>query len=58
MDKEKVLIFRYDNATHHKNIKTYPHHKHLTDSVTESYEVKLFDVLLEIKGIIRKEKLI
>ena len=55
MDKDKNLIFRYDNATHHKNLKTYPHHKHLKDSIAESYEMNLFDVLLEIKEIIRKE---
>jgi len=55
MDKEKKIIFRYDNAEHHKNIKTYPHHKHLKDSVIESLEQNLFDVLLEIEEMIRSK---
>jgi len=28
-DKNGVLIFRYDNAPHHAEIKTFPHHKHV-----------------------------
>jgi len=55
MDKKKKIIFRYDNAEHHKNIKTYPHHKHLKDSVIESLEQNLFDVLLEIEEMIRSK---
>lgn len=55
MDKEKKIIFRYDNAEHHKNIKTYPHHKHLKDSVVESLEQNLFDVLLEIEEMIQSK---
>ncbi len=56
MNKEKIIIFRYDNATHHKNIKTYPHHKHLKDSVIESYEMNLFDILLDIASMIQNKK--
>lgn len=55
MDKEKKIIFRYDNAEHHKNIKTFPHHKHLENSVIESIELNLFDVLLEIEEMIRSK---
>lgn len=55
MDAKHELIFRYDNAKHHKEIMTYPHHKHLKDKVLESSEINLFDVLLEIEQIIRKK---
>jgi hypothetical protein len=51
MDKNKKLIFRFDNAKHHKELKTYPHHKHSFDMVCESHEVDLFDVLLEIQKL-------
>ena len=55
MDKEKKMIFRYDNAEHHKNIKTFPHHKHLKNGIIESLEPNLFDILLEIEEKIRSK---
>ncbi len=27
-DKDNRLVFRYDNAPHHPNISTFPHHQH------------------------------
>ena len=36
MDSAKKLIFRYDNAPHHKEVPTFPLHKHLPDKVIES----------------------
>ena len=48
------MIFRYDNVPHHKEIKTFPHHKHLQDKVVESQEINLYDILLEIREIIQK----
>jgi len=51
MDKNNNMIFRFDNAIHHKDLKTFPHHKHTSDIVTESFEVDLFDVLLEIQKL-------
>ncbi|MGR3178978.1 MAG: toxin-antitoxin system TumE family protein [Candidatus Anammoxibacter sp.] len=53
MDKDNELIFRYDNANHYKDIKNCPHHKHLKETIIESPELNLFDILLEIKEIIR-----
>ena len=48
-DKEKVLIFRYDNAEHHPEIPSYPHHKHISKSNIEaSGEIFLAEVLFEI----------
>lgn len=49
MDKENNLIFRYDNAKHHIKIKSYPHHKHLRDSILECPEPNIFEILFEIK---------
>ncbi len=37
-DPNGELIFRYDNAPHHRQLKTYPHHKHVRDKVVESHE--------------------
>lgn len=54
MDANRNIIFRYDNAKHHKEIKTYPHHKHQKNEVLECNEMSIFDVLLEIKGMSRK----
>ena len=48
MDEHQVMIFRYDNAPHHAEITTFPHHKHEVDGVKASPEPTLDDVLLEI----------
>ncbi len=42
------LIFRYDNAPHHQEILTYPHHKHIARAVLGSHEPTLRDILLEV----------
>jgi len=48
MNKHYEVVFRYDNAPHHRQLKTFPHHKHLPQDIEESGEPNLFDVLLEI----------
>jgi hypothetical protein len=48
MDDRQALIFRYDNAPHHREVGTFPHHKHEQDQVSASQEPTLFDVLFEI----------
>ncbi len=47
------MIFRYDNAPHH-NVSTFPHHKHLADSVVGSEERGIVDVLSEVEHLISK----
>ena len=47
-DQNKELIFRYDNAEHHPEIATYPHHKHLRDKVLPSQLVSLKEVLNQV----------
>ena len=48
MNQHHEVVFRYDNAPHHRQLKTFPHHKHLPKNIEESGEPNLFDVLLEI----------
>jgi hypothetical protein len=48
MDADLTLIFRYDNAQHHRHIETFPHHKHGPGEPQACSEPTLFDVLLEI----------
>ncbi len=50
MNKDKQLIFRYDNAQHHRDLDTFPHHKHTEKSVVESKEPNLEIVLVEIEN--------
>ena len=54
MDSADKMIFRYDNAPHHPEVPTYPHHKHIRDEEKpkQSKEIGLRDVLSEIEGMI------
>lgn len=51
------LVFRYDNAPHHPEIKTHPHHKHIgsDENVIAAQSPDLSDVLNEIDEIIYTE---
>jgi hypothetical protein len=46
--KDDRLIFRYDNAPHHPELPTFPHHKHIDDRVEPCQEPDLQDILREI----------
>lgn len=49
-DKDNNLIMRWDNAPHHHQITTFPHHKHTWDqSIIESTEITLQDVMEAIQ---------
>ena len=54
-DSKGKLIYRYDNAPHHKEIPTVPHHKHLGTQVKPSEEVGLEEVISEIEIMILTE---
>jgi hypothetical protein len=56
MDKGNRLIFRYDNAFHHKELRTFPNHKHTNNEVCETLEPELFDILLDIQEFINLEQ--
>ena len=51
--KGNKLIFRYDNAPHHREIETFPHHKHVGNKVLPSKEKNLLEVLKEVEGTIQ-----
>lgn len=55
-DGDGNLIFRYDNAPHHPEINTYPHHKHLPDSIVPAASPHLGDVLREIDTFLYGDK--
>ncbi|MFZ3091917.1 MAG: DUF6516 family protein [Nitrospirota bacterium] len=55
MNKEGKLIFRYDNAPHHHEIPTFPHHKHTSSKVIQSLMPSIKDILNEITAIIIKK---
>ena len=48
MNTSQSIVFRYDNAPHHPQVKSFPHHKHTTRTVKASREPDLRSVLLEI----------
>lgn len=57
--KGSACLFRYDNAPDPaaKNIKTFPHHKHMKDgSIAESRQMNLSDVLNEIESYYASEE--
>lgn len=56
MDEKQALIFRYDNAPHHKEVKSFPHHRHNPKKVTDSQEPDLNSILLEIAQSQRRKK--
>jgi hypothetical protein len=52
MSDQNRLIFRYDNARHYPNIPSFPHHKHVKDTIEESKEPNIAGVLSEIERIL------
>ena len=52
MDSAGQKLFRYDNAPHHPEIDTHPHHKHTPDRILPSTMPSLKDILNEISAII------
>ena len=45
---DRKLVFRYDNAEHHTEVETYPHHKHVENNVLPSKNVDITAVINEI----------
>jgi len=52
MSSAGQLLFRYDNAPHHPEIDSHPHHKHTPDKIITSKMPSLKEVLNEISAII------
>jgi hypothetical protein len=45
------LIMGWDNAPHHKNCKSFPHHKHVENKIEPSTERNLQDIIIYIQKI-------
>jgi hypothetical protein len=52
MDGRNQLAFRYDNAPHHAEIATFPHHKHLPEGLAESAAPHFADIFAEIESYV------
>ena len=51
MSEDNSLLVRWDNADHHSQIETFPHHKHVerNENIHPSEEVGIRDVLIFIR---------
>jgi len=49
MDGDNQLIFRYDNAPHHSEVATFPHHNHTSLGADESTAPDFATVLAEVE---------
>ncbi len=52
MDENKNLILRWDDAPHHKNLKTFPYHIHFPDDTKESEPIQLIEALYKIADMV------
>jgi len=53
VEENNNLIFRYDNAPHHKESKTFPQHKHLSDArIIDVEEPTLESVIAELERFV------
>lgn len=55
-DANGNLISRWDNSPHHKEIPTYPHHRHMSDGITESNEWNIREILKIINDVVLASK--
>lgn len=47
-DSSGRVIKRWDNAKHHPELKTFPHHVHIGKKIEESVKPEIEDVLLDV----------
>jgi hypothetical protein len=50
---QKVRNLLSDGTPHHRQIRTFPYHKHIKDAVVESREVTLEEILEELEKMIK-----
>ncbi len=55
-DVKGNLILRWDNSPHHKEVPTYPHHRHISGEITESHEWDIREILKVISNRILADK--
>lgn len=51
MNDKGQMLFRYDNAPHHPEVSSFPHHKHITGHVIPAGLPSMMDVLTEISAL-------
>ena len=54
-DARGSLLIRWDDAPHHRHLSTFPYHKHVRETITESLPVSLAQVLDEIAQKVLKK---
>ena len=47
-DVRGSLLIRWDDAPHHRHLSTFPYHKHIGETIVESFPISLAQVLDEI----------
>ncbi|HMZ60928.1 MAG TPA: DUF6516 family protein [Leptospiraceae bacterium] len=50
--EDNTVIMGWDNAPHHREIETFPYHKHIDNRIESSEKMTLNDVLSVIKNYI------
>ena len=50
------LLLRWDNAPHHPEIATHPHHKHVGEHIEPSARVSIDDVLAEQEATLQSQE--
>ena len=56
MDAEKELLIRWDNAPHHSEISSFPHHFYDRNKIHESKQYSLQKILSLIPNYLKLEK--
>jgi hypothetical protein len=51
---ERLREFPHDNAPHHPEVESFPHHKHVEKTVMASERPALRDLLVEIQRLLDK----
>ena len=52
-DEHNLLVFRYDNTPHYKNIESFPHHKHIDTGVVSAYISDANEAIIEAYQLIK-----
>jgi hypothetical protein len=52
-DSDGSLISRWDNSPHHREISTFPHHRHISEKIILSRELDIRDIFKTIKREIK-----
>ncbi|NEZ63571.1 hypothetical protein D0962_12385 [Leptolyngbyaceae cyanobacterium CCMR0082] len=54
-DENNELIFRYDSTPHFPNLSSFPHHKHLPDTVIATDKPNIFQIFQEASALVEAE---